>query len=220
MRNKGPLYRMQGQDASPLIGYCAGAAVPRMTAVIGAGHGKTARSAPQRHHRSRARRRARSRRPRAAVSPKAERRWCNCATRRARRGRWLRRRAAIKAALAPFACPVRRQRSDRRCARRASRRRAYRAGRHDAEGCAARCSAPTRSSASRSRASTAAEAAPVGMIDYAGVGGVYATLSKEQKNRADRHRRGFRASPAPCAAARRICRSSGSPASMPRTRRR
>jgi thiamine-phosphate pyrophosphorylase len=28
----------------------------------------------------------------------------------------------------------------------------------------------------------AAEAAPVGLIDYAGVGGVYATLSKEQKN--------------------------------------
>ncbi len=28
----------------------------------------------------------------------------------------------------------------------------------------------------------AAEAAPIGVIDYAGVGGVYATLSKEQKN--------------------------------------
>lgn len=29
----------------------------------------------------------------------------------------------------------------------------------------------------------AAEAAPVGLVDYAGVGGVYATLSKEQKTR-------------------------------------
>ena len=28
----------------------------------------------------------------------------------------------------------------------------------------------------------AAEAAPVGLVDYAGVGGVYATLSKAQKN--------------------------------------
>src|SRR6516225_5803829 len=29
---------------------------------------------------------------------------------------------------------------------------------------------------------TAAEAAPIGLVDYAGVGGVYATLSKAQKN--------------------------------------
>ena len=45
----------------------------------------------------------------------------------------------------------------------------------------------------------AAEAAPVDIINYAGVGGVYTTLSKEQKNRTYRHRGAIahRQNPAP-----------------------
>ena len=46
----------------------------------------------------------------------------------------------------------------------------------------ARCSAATRSSACRSRSVAEAEAAPVELIDYVGSGGVYATLSKQQKS--------------------------------------
>ena len=75
------------------------------------------------------------------------------------------------------------------------------------------CSGQTRSSACRSRPSTRPRTAPVELFDYAGVGGVYATLSKEQKTCADWHRRvharGGRIA-WPCA---RIYRSSALPAS-------
>ena len=65
----------------------------------------------------------------------------------------------------------------------------------------------------------AAEAAPVDIISYAGVGGVYTTLSKEQKIHLSAPR-GYRASSKPCAAALRICRLPVSPVSMQVTRQR
>ena len=61
----------------------------------------------------------------------------------------------------------------------------------------------------------AAAAAPVDLIDYAGIGGVYATLSKQQKSAPIGPDRISRALPARCDAARRPCRSAGSPASTP-----
>ena len=63
-----------------------------------------------------------------------------------------------------------------------------------------------------------AAAVAVELIDYAGVGGVYATLSKQQKT-APIGPEGFARVAGDCAAARRDCRLSALPASTPATPR-
>ena len=61
-----------------------------------------------------------------------------------------------------------------------------------------------------------AAAAPVALIDYAGIGGVYATRSKSKRARRSA-RKDLSASPRCCGTARRTCRFAVSPASMPAT---
>jgi thiamine-phosphate pyrophosphorylase len=83
---------------------------------------------------------------------------------------------AIKAALEPFAMPfVVNDRVDVALAARAD-------GVHIAPEDARALLGPDAIIGISIKSVAAAEAAPVGIVNYAGVGGVYATLSKEQKN--------------------------------------
>ena len=77
------------------------------------------------------------------------------------------------------------------------------------------CSAPTRSSGSPSRARSAPTRTDLELIDYAGIGGVYATTSKDNQELADRHRPAWRASSRRCIGASRAFRPAASPASTP-----
>ena len=65
-----------------------------------------------------------------------------------------------------------------------------------------------------------ADATDLGLIDYAGIGGVYGTTSKVNQEFADRHRRHGARHRGAASAQARISRPAASPASTPATPRR
>ena len=149
------------------------------------------------------------------ASPPA-RRWCNCATSMPPPAPWSRRRARLRAVLEPVGVPL--LINDRVDVALAAEADGVHIGQDDMAPADARLLLGRTAIIGLSIKTVAqAQAAPLDLLDYVAIGGVYGTTSKDNQQSADRVSTACAPSCRRCARARADFRSAPSPASMPAT---